>query len=99
MLFRKCNDKCATKFILFFLLWQIKYKEKFDNEMKDKKHHYNPLESVSFKQSQLATELASNVSVPWLIIHRKLFSIYCDSWFLRIGCVVMKQKHVISNQL
>ncbi|XP_045713633.1 nebulette isoform X3 [Phyllostomus hastatus] len=40
---------------------QIKYKEKFDNEMKDKKHHYNPLESVSFKQSQLATELASNV--------------------------------------
>ncbi|XP_059516669.1 nebulette isoform X2 [Myotis daubentonii] len=39
---------------------QIKYKEKFDNEMKDKKHHYNPLESVSFKQSQLATELASN---------------------------------------
>ncbi|KAM5284036.1 nebulette isoform 9-T9 [Hipposideros larvatus] len=39
----------------------IKYKEKFDNEMKDKKHHYNPLESVSFKQNQLATELASNV--------------------------------------
>lgn len=54
---------------------QIKYKEKFDNEMKDKKHHYNPLESVSFKQSQLATELASNVSAPWFIIHRKLFSI------------------------
>ncbi|XP_045443937.1 nebulette isoform X1 [Pipistrellus kuhlii] len=40
---------------------QIKYKEKFDNEMKDKKHHYNPLESVLFKQNQLATELASNV--------------------------------------
>ncbi|XP_045713632.1 nebulette isoform X2 [Phyllostomus hastatus] len=46
---------------------QIKYKEKFDNEMKDKKHHYNPLESVSFKQSQLATELASNRE------YRKLF--------------------------
>ncbi|XP_016080202.1 PREDICTED: nebulette-like [Miniopterus natalensis] len=46
---------------------QIKYKEKFDNEMKDKKHHYNPLESVSFKQSQLATELASDRE------YRKLF--------------------------
>lgn len=48
--------------VFFFLLWQIKYKEKFDNEMKDKKHHYNPLESVSFRQSQIATELASDVS-------------------------------------
>lgn len=45
-----------------FLLWKVKYKEKFDNEMKDKKHHYNPLESASFRQSQLATALASNVS-------------------------------------
>lgn len=66
--------------------------------MKDKKHHYNPLESVSFKQNQLATELASNVSVSWLKIHRKLFSIYFDFWFLRVVCVVMKQNHVISNQ-
>ncbi|XP_032736750.1 nebulette isoform X4 [Lontra canadensis] len=40
---------------------QIKYKEKFDNEMKDKKHHYNPLESASFRQSQLATTLVSDV--------------------------------------
>ncbi|XP_025319800.1 nebulette isoform X3 [Canis lupus dingo] len=40
---------------------QIKYKEKFDNEMKDKKHHYNPLESPSFRQSQLATALVSDV--------------------------------------
>nr|XP_015098716.1 nebulette isoform X5 [Vicugna pacos] len=40
---------------------QIKYKEKFDNEMKDKRHHYNPLESASFRQSQLATALASDV--------------------------------------
>ncbi|EPY72890.1 nebulette [Camelus ferus] len=39
---------------------QIKYKEKFDNEMKDKRHHYNPLESA-FRQSQLATALASDV--------------------------------------
>ncbi|KAM7158433.1 nebulette isoform 2-T2 [Molossus nigricans] len=46
---------------------QIKYKEKFDNEMKDKKHHYNPLESVSFKQNKFATELASNRE------YRKLF--------------------------
>ncbi|XP_059039969.1 nebulette isoform X7 [Mustela lutreola] len=40
---------------------QVKYKEKFDNEMKDKKHHYNPLESASFRQSQLATALVSDV--------------------------------------
>ncbi|KAM4813167.1 nebulette isoform X1 [Urocitellus parryii] len=40
---------------------QVKYKEKFDNEMKDKKHHYNPLESASFKQNQLAAILASDV--------------------------------------
>ncbi|XP_041620912.1 nebulette isoform X4 [Vulpes lagopus] len=40
---------------------QIKYKEKFDNEMKDKKHHYNPLESASFRQIQLATALVSDV--------------------------------------
>ncbi|XP_036698722.1 nebulette isoform X5 [Balaenoptera musculus] len=46
---------------------QVKYKEKFDNEMKDKKHHYNPLESASFRQSQLATALASNRE------YRKLF--------------------------
>lgn len=50
------------KLSCFFLLWQIKYKEKFDNEMKDKKHHYNPLESPSFRQSQLATALVSDVS-------------------------------------
>ncbi|XP_027450572.2 nebulette isoform X4 [Zalophus californianus] len=40
---------------------QIKYKEKFDNEMKGKKHHYNPLENASFRQSQLATALVSDV--------------------------------------
>ncbi|XP_064224446.1 nebulette isoform X12 [Aotus nancymaae] len=40
---------------------QIKYKEKFENEMKDKKHHYNPLESAAFRQNQLAATLASNV--------------------------------------
>nr|XP_035956027.1 nebulette isoform X3 [Halichoerus grypus] len=40
---------------------QIKYKEKFDNEMKVKKHHYNPLENASFRQSQLATALVSDV--------------------------------------
>ncbi|XP_045156153.1 nebulette isoform X6 [Echinops telfairi] len=40
---------------------QIKYREKFGHEMKAKKHRYNPLESASFRQSQLATTLASNV--------------------------------------
>lgn len=46
----------------FLLLWQIKYKEKFDSEMKDKKHRYNPLENASFRQSQLVTALVSDVS-------------------------------------
>jgi len=46
---------------------QIKYKEKFDNEMKVKKHHYNPLENASFRQSQLATALVSDRE------YRKLF--------------------------
>uniref|UniRef100_A0A5F8GG24 Nebulette n=1 Tax=Monodelphis domestica TaxID=13616 RepID=A0A5F8GG24_MONDO len=40
---------------------QVKYREKFDNEMKDKKHQYNPLESASFRQSQFAATLASDV--------------------------------------
>ncbi|XP_047723187.1 nebulette isoform X4 [Prionailurus viverrinus] len=40
---------------------QIKYKEKFDSEMKDKKHRYNPLENASFRQSQLVTALVSDV--------------------------------------
>uniref|UniRef100_A0A7N4NZI5 Nebulette n=1 Tax=Sarcophilus harrisii TaxID=9305 RepID=A0A7N4NZI5_SARHA len=38
---------------------QVKYREKFDNEMK--KHQYNPLESASFRQSQFAATLASDV--------------------------------------
>ncbi|XP_074049060.1 nebulette isoform X2 [Macrotis lagotis] len=38
---------------------QVKYREKFYNEMK--KHQYNPLESTSFKQSQFAASLASDV--------------------------------------
>ncbi|XP_076428802.1 nebulette isoform X10 [Peromyscus maniculatus bairdii] len=40
---------------------QVKYKEKFDNEMKGKTHSYNPLETASFRQHQLATVLASDV--------------------------------------
>uniref|UniRef100_A0A8C9J1Q6 Nebulette n=1 Tax=Panthera tigris altaica TaxID=74533 RepID=A0A8C9J1Q6_PANTA len=46
---------------------QIKYKEKFDSEMKEKKHHYNPLENASFRQSQLVTALVSDRE------YRKLF--------------------------
>ncbi|OCT75618.1 hypothetical protein XELAEV_18030802mg [Xenopus laevis] len=40
---------------------QVKYKEKFDKEMKGKKPCYNPLDSASFKQAQVANALASNV--------------------------------------
>uniref|UniRef100_A0A8C9BV12 Nebulette n=1 Tax=Phocoena sinus TaxID=42100 RepID=A0A8C9BV12_PHOSS len=34
---------------------------KLSSQVRGKKHHYNPLESTSFRQSQLATALASNV--------------------------------------
>ncbi|RMC04906.1 hypothetical protein DUI87_18081 [Hirundo rustica rustica] len=42
------------------LLSQVKYKEKFSKEMKS--HQYNPLDTVSFKQAQIASTLASDVS-------------------------------------
>ncbi|NXL19841.1 NEBL protein, partial [Setophaga kirtlandii] len=42
------------------LLSQVKYKEKFSKEMKS--HHYNPLDSASFKQAQIASSLASDVN-------------------------------------
>uniref|UniRef100_A0A8C9BKU9 Nebulette n=1 Tax=Phocoena sinus TaxID=42100 RepID=A0A8C9BKU9_PHOSS len=40
---------------------------KLSSQVRGKKHHYNPLESTSFRQSQLATALASNRE------YRKLF--------------------------
>uniref|UniRef100_A0A8C3XC93 Nebulette n=1 Tax=Cyanoderma ruficeps TaxID=181631 RepID=A0A8C3XC93_9PASS len=42
------------------LLSQVKYKEKFSKEMRS--HQYNPLDSASFKQAQIASTLASNVN-------------------------------------
>lgn len=46
-------------YILFF--WpKVKYKEQFNKEMKS--HQYNPLDSASFKQAQIASTLASDVS-------------------------------------
>ncbi|XP_064018601.1 nebulette isoform X3 [Pogoniulus pusillus] len=42
------------------LLSQVKYKEQFSKEMKS--HQYNPLDSASFKQAQLAATLASDVN-------------------------------------
>ncbi|XP_041264309.1 nebulette isoform X1 [Onychostruthus taczanowskii] len=42
------------------LLSQVKYKEKFSKEMKS--HQYNPLDSASFKQAQVASTLASDVN-------------------------------------
>ena len=38
----------------------MKYKEQFNKEMKN--HQYNPLDSASFKQAQIASTLASDVS-------------------------------------
>nr|XP_041570321.1 nebulette isoform X3 [Taeniopygia guttata] len=42
------------------LLSQVKYKEKSSKEMKS--HQYNPLDSASFKQAQIASTLASDVN-------------------------------------
>uniref|UniRef100_A0A8B9PW37 Nebulette n=1 Tax=Apteryx owenii TaxID=8824 RepID=A0A8B9PW37_APTOW len=42
------------------LLSQVKYKEQFNKEMKN--HQYNPLDSASFKQAQIASTLASDVN-------------------------------------
>ncbi|XP_071591181.1 nebulette isoform X3 [Heliangelus exortis] len=42
------------------LFSQVKYKEQFNKEMKS--HQYNPLDSVSFKQAQIASMLASDVN-------------------------------------
>ncbi|KAM9022654.1 nebulette isoform 6-T8 [Ara ararauna] len=42
------------------LLSQVKYKEQFSKEMKS--HQYNPLDSASFKQAQIASTLASDVN-------------------------------------
>ncbi|XP_068068717.1 nebulette isoform X3 [Anomalospiza imberbis] len=42
------------------ILSQVKYKEKFSKEMKN--HQYNPLDSASFKQAQIASTLASDVN-------------------------------------
>ncbi|XP_031409899.1 nebulette-like [Meleagris gallopavo] len=42
------------------LLSQVKYKEQFKKEMKS--HQYNPLDCASFKQAQIASTLASDVS-------------------------------------
>uniref|UniRef100_A0A8D0HHT0 Nebulette n=1 Tax=Sphenodon punctatus TaxID=8508 RepID=A0A8D0HHT0_SPHPU len=41
------------------LLSQAKYKEQFNKDMKT--HHYNPLDSASFRQAQAASALASDV--------------------------------------
>lgn len=43
---------------------QAKYKEQFIKDMKN--HSFNPLESASFKQAQIASALASNVS--WVVL-------------------------------
>ncbi|XP_078519878.1 nebulette isoform X6 [Lissotriton helveticus] len=40
---------------------QVKYKEEFDMEKKGRKSQYNPMESGSFKQAQIASALASDV--------------------------------------
>ena len=50
----------SSIFIFFFSWWKVKYKEQSKKEMKS--HQYNPLDSASFKQAQIASTLASDVS-------------------------------------
>ena len=42
---------------------QVKYREKFDQDQKGQKHQYNPGDCLSFKHTQAASALASQVSV------------------------------------
>ncbi|KAJ7408618.1 nebulette [Willisornis vidua] len=42
------------------IISDVKYKEQFSKEMKS--HHYNPLDSASFKQAKIASTLASDVN-------------------------------------
>uniref|UniRef100_A0AAZ1XL92 Nebulette n=1 Tax=Oreochromis aureus TaxID=47969 RepID=A0AAZ1XL92_OREAU len=46
---------------VYLALLQVKYKESFDRQLKGQKPQYNPLECVSFKQTQAASALASQV--------------------------------------
>uniref|UniRef100_A0A0G2JWS2 Nebulette n=1 Tax=Rattus norvegicus TaxID=10116 RepID=A0A0G2JWS2_RAT len=55
------SQLCPELHLDMQIIGEVKYKEKFDNEMKGKGHHYNPLGSASFRQHQLATVLASDV--------------------------------------
>ncbi|XP_069067883.1 nebulette isoform X2 [Pleurodeles waltl] len=41
---------------------QVKYKEVFDKEIKGRKSQYNPMESAAFKQAQIASAMASDVT-------------------------------------
>ncbi|MEQ2158259.1 hypothetical protein GOODEAATRI_010444, partial [Goodea atripinnis] len=43
---------------------QVKYKESFDRQLKDQKPCYNPMDCVSFKHTQAAAALASQVGGP-----------------------------------
>lgn len=68
--------------------------------MKDKKHHYNPLESASFRQSQLATALVSDVSYfvireLWLI--ENFFKYLLTLVFSEPKCIVITKDHVVSK--
>ncbi|MEQ2197958.1 hypothetical protein XENOCAPTIV_005673, partial [Xenoophorus captivus] len=43
---------------------EVKYKESFDRQLKDQKPCYNPMDCVSFKHTQAAAALASQVGGP-----------------------------------
>lgn len=41
---------------------QVNYKQKFEKDLKEQKQQYNPSECVSFRQTQAAAALASQVT-------------------------------------
>uniref|UniRef100_A0A3Q2ZMS8 Nebulette n=1 Tax=Kryptolebias marmoratus TaxID=37003 RepID=A0A3Q2ZMS8_KRYMA len=54
------RPETSVSLSLMFVL-QVKYKEVFDRHLKGQKPSYNPLDCVSFKQTQVAAALASQV--------------------------------------
>uniref|UniRef100_A0A8C2Z643 Nebulette n=1 Tax=Cyclopterus lumpus TaxID=8103 RepID=A0A8C2Z643_CYCLU len=55
-----CHALRQWQFSLFYRL-QVKYKESFDRDLKGQRPHYNPLDCLSFKHTQAAAALASQV--------------------------------------
>uniref|UniRef100_A0A3B5BKR9 Nebulette n=1 Tax=Stegastes partitus TaxID=144197 RepID=A0A3B5BKR9_9TELE len=58
---RKYSNSSVSNVSSSLFVLQVKYKESFDRNLKGQKPRYNPLDCLSFKHSQAAAALASQV--------------------------------------